>query len=376
MKKIMFTLLALAAALPQAIAQEADSTRAIVNVDGQPLESLLTDAQKQAVKHLTVTGTLADEDYAYLRSGLLAQLDTLDLRRADIDTIPKLAFYCNPKDELSIILPEKLKHLSDSSLLLTTFNQVTYILTGKYPSVGIDVYSWHNEDDSWSPISTVAPSDDNIHCILKDGYIMSADSTVVYRGEKSAFDSIPEGIKTINERAFENNYVNDLASIPSTVDSIGDCAFAGLYHILPYDGRSHFFYLSCLATTPPRLGKNVFMNLPGGVYVPEESLDVYLTAEGWKDVVRGSLDDVIDPLSVKSPQADSQAKVCLDGSTCHIMSGKAMSAVSCYAADGKLLGKLSCNAKEAALPLNTLGALIILKVDYMDGTSETIKLKP
>ena len=58
------------------------------------------------------------------------------------------------------------------------------------------------------------------------------------------------------------------------------------------------------------------------------------------------------------------------------MSGKAMSAVSCYAADGKLLGKLSCNAKEAALPLNTLGALIILKVDYMDGTSETIKLKP
>ena len=38
MKKIMFTLFALAAALPQAIAQEADSTRAIVNVDGQPLE--------------------------------------------------------------------------------------------------------------------------------------------------------------------------------------------------------------------------------------------------------------------------------------------------------------------------------------------------
>ena len=51
MKKIIFTLFALAAALPQAIAQEADLTRATVDVDEGRLESLLTDAQKQAVRH-------------------------------------------------------------------------------------------------------------------------------------------------------------------------------------------------------------------------------------------------------------------------------------------------------------------------------------
>ena len=47
MKKIILTLLALAAALPQAIAQEADSTRATVNVGEGRLESLLTDRSRQ-----------------------------------------------------------------------------------------------------------------------------------------------------------------------------------------------------------------------------------------------------------------------------------------------------------------------------------------
>ena len=375
MKAILLTLFALAAALPQAIAQEADLTRATVNVGEGRLESLLTDAQKQAVKHLTVTGTLADEDYAYLRSGLLAQLDTLDLRRADIDTIPKLAFYSYPKKELRIILPEQLKHLSDSSLWFRHFTEATYVLTGKYPTIGNDVYSWNSEDPGNDiRLSRMAVSESNVYCTMKDGYIVSADSTVVYRSDNLILLNIPEGVILINERAFENNIVADYAVIPSTVDSIGDCAFANLCHFGTADGWP--FSLSCLATVPPRLGKEVFTHFPGGVYVPDESLELYLDADGWKDVVVGCLGDVPTRQSIKFAEVSTQARVRIAGSTCRIVSDKTMAAVRCYSTDGKLLGRLSCNAEEAALPLNAPNALIIVKVDYADGTNETIKLKP
>ena len=376
MKAILLTLFALAAALPQAIAQEADLTRATVDVGEGRLESLLTDAQKQAVKHLTVTGTLAEEDYAYLRSGLLAQLDTLDLRQADIDTIPKHAFYCRAQQyhEITITLPERLKHLSDSSMWEGEDFYIDYVLTGKYPTVGIDAYSFYG--NYFCDIS-ITPSEDNAYCTIRDyEYIVSMDSTIVYKTiNKYGPYEIPTGTRIIADRAFENSEVWDYVFIPSTVDSIGDGAFANLNHAIPLDGKKHYLFIACLAQTPPRLGKGVFLMFPwsfDGVYVPRESLDLYLAADGWKDVVRG---DLIE-MSVESPKVNAQATVRRDGSMCRIMSGKAMSAVSCYAADGKLLGKQSCNATEAALPLNTLGALIILKVDYADGTSETIKLKP
>ena len=373
MKKIILTLLALAAALPQAIAQEADSTRATVDVGEGRLESLLTDAQKQAVRHLTVTGTLADEDYAYLRSGLLAQLDTLDLRRADIDTIPNQAFYCHAQQyhKITITLPERLNHLSDSSMWEGDKFYIDYVLTGKYPTVGIDAYSFYG--NYFCDIS-ITPSEDNAYCTIRDyEYIVSMDSTIVYKTiNKYGPCEIPTGIRIIADRAFENSEVGDKIFIPNTVDSIGDGAFASLVHNSPTDGKPHPFFLVCMATLPPRLGKDVFVWLPGGVYVPEESLNLYLATDGWKDVVRGST----LTMSIESPKANAQASVCWNGSTCRIVSDKTMTAVSCYSADGKLLDKMSCSAKEAALTLNTPEAFIILKVDYADGTSETIKLKP
>ena len=373
MKAILLTLLALAAALPQAFAQELDLTRATVDVDEGRLESLLTDAQKQAVTHLTITGTPAEEDYAYLRSGLLAQLDTLDLRQADIDTIPKHAFYCRAQQyhEITITLPERLKHLSDSSMWEGEDFYIDYVLTGKYPTVGIDVFSFYGNNCC---SNSITPSEDNVHCTIRDyEYIVSMDSTIVYKTKnKYGPYEIPAGTKIIGERAFENSEVGDCIIIPNTVDSIGDGAFANLNHVVPLDGKNHRLSIACLALTPPQLGKDVFHCYFNGVYVPKGSLDLYLATDVWKDIVRGDL----IAMSAEFPKDNTPTEVCLDGSTCRIVSDKTMTAVSCYSADGKLLDKMSCSATEAALPLNTLGALIILKVDYADGTSETIKLKP
>ena len=211
MKAILLTLFAVAAALPQAIAQEADLTRATVDVDEGRLESLLTDAQKQAVTHLTITGTPAEEDYAYLRSGLLAQLDTLNLRRADIDTIPTRAFYSKTQQldahEITIVFPEQLKHLSDSALWNRDGFQMNYVLTGKYPTVGVDVYG--NSHYPWNYNITLSAG--NAYCsIIRDDdgfeFIASTDGTIIYKTRNSEGPChIPQGTKIISDRAFENN---------------------------------------------------------------------------------------------------------------------------------------------------------------------------
>ena len=80
MKK-MITFIALAFLALSMTAQE--STTVTVHVDGSRLEDLLTDEQKAGVTNLKITGSLAEEDYAYLRNSLFLQLDTLDLLDAD-----------------------------------------------------------------------------------------------------------------------------------------------------------------------------------------------------------------------------------------------------------------------------------------------------
>lgn len=76
----------LTALLPRASAQVSDPMYACINVGKERLESLLTNEQKQSVIHLTITGTLQEEDYAYLRNDLIKKLVELNLRDADIVT--------------------------------------------------------------------------------------------------------------------------------------------------------------------------------------------------------------------------------------------------------------------------------------------------
>lgn len=44
-----------------------------VHAGQEPLEFLLTDEQKETIKYLTVTGTLLDEDYEYIREELITK---------------------------------------------------------------------------------------------------------------------------------------------------------------------------------------------------------------------------------------------------------------------------------------------------------------
>lgn len=85
---------------------------------------------------------------------------------------------------------------------------------------------------------------------------------------------LPNSLKTIGNSAFY--YCDDLdeITIPSNVTSIGEDAFQGCPIANIY----------CKATTPPSLGQNALpIYSDSKIYVPSESYNAYLIADGWKD---------------------------------------------------------------------------------------------
>ena len=130
MKRILLPALFIMAMLCRLQAQNTE-THVTVHAGENALETLLTEEQKQSLKHLTVTGTLLDEDYAFLRGGLLELLDTLDLRDAEIDTIPAGALGAM---ELYLVLPRMIECIGDYA-----FKGVGEV-TGNFPFLGICEY--------------------------------------------------------------------------------------------------------------------------------------------------------------------------------------------------------------------------------------------
>ena len=369
----------LAALLPHASAQDnADPTHVTVNVSAERLESLLTDEQKQSVTHLTVTGTLQEADYAYLRSGLLGQLTELNLRDADIDTIPAHAFHCTlkgniPDFEHTIVLPVGLKHLSNYSLSIVGYCSAE--LTGAYPTLGRNVFNEFNDTGC-----SIMPSESNDDYKMDLGILISAEGDIIYRNNNFYMDTIPDHAHTIYANAFENCMIVGSVSIPATVDSIGDMAFANMQ--MGYTaGAGPIPYLLCRATTPPKLGKDVFLDEkrkgPREIYVPDESVDLYKSTEGWKDKSILGL-SVSRPAGIKGVQAGNPSITVTENADAYILQAdKNIIKVILYDATGRLLSSITTCSLKKEIPRNTLLAPVsIARVNFADGTSETLKLMP
>ena len=88
--------------------------------------------------------------------------------------------------------------------------------------------------------------------------------------------TIPNSVTSIGESAFK--YCTSLASVTigDSVETIGYCAFWGC---------SALTSITCEALNPPTLGYSVFdeVNKSIPLYVPEESITAYKTADQWKD---------------------------------------------------------------------------------------------
>lgn len=97
----------------------------------------------------------------------------------------------------------------------------------------------------------------------------------------------------------ENGFFVDKITLPATLDSIGDRAFANVIYL--EDTGYYVETMTCYAPNPPKLGKDVFLNsmiylIP--VYVPSKSYDIYKTTDVWKDFkLRRIVDDGIEDIT-------------------------------------------------------------------------------
>jgi len=301
------------------VAQSIEQDTLSVHAGAVPLSELMTAEQKKTVKVLNVTGTLLDEDYAFLRTELLNRLQTLNLRDAEIDTIPAHAFdlsgagFYTIKD-FKIIFPERLKHVKEFAFhsLAGEPDYCESILTGKFPTIA-DVSSFRICESIYGDtFLSIHVSSDNIWCkeiqtvdwfsvyslIYSDN-----NDTLFYANYRGMSVEVAEGTKVIAGHVFENHLYAQHSNVilPASLDSIGDRAFADIKFLFTTGsmknrdkyrpgGDYNFGSLICEAVVPPKLGKDVFKETPGTeslfasnsyLYVPDECIDMYEKVEGW-----------------------------------------------------------------------------------------------
>lgn len=83
-------------------------------------------------------------------------------------------------------------------------------------------------------------------------------------------------ITSIPEKAFFACSKLDSIIIPESVTEIGDSAFTRC---------SYLKMIYCQSTTPPTLGNKAFLYISreAKIYVPQNSVALYKSANGWKD---------------------------------------------------------------------------------------------
>jgi hypothetical protein len=311
---------------------------AAVRLGSEPMESQF-DYNHNHVSHLWVWGKPQVADYEYLRTKRLAELELLDMRDADIDTLQAEAFDITlPESNASpkyIVLPKKLKHISDNALCVYP-NITTYEVTGAYPSLGKDVYSRKGKTSNHI---FVVPSIDNKYLILHTidptggssgpgrvpikrlamvdndsiygSSVMSKGGDTLYyvNASKGNGYAVADGMKTIAANAMENKLLENAFNIPETVDSIGDRAFNGL-RIVETRSNALQYYLACYRANPPMIGNEVFdeSSLVTGshvFYVNKESISDYKNTKGWDKLYYGDIDDVSGVEEVKTAEKQS-----------------------------------------------------------------------
>ena len=274
--------------LCMAQAPESNGTHVAVHAGENALETLLTEEQKQSVKYLTVTGTLLDADYTFLRERLYGQLDTLNLRAANIRTED---IWASSPNKIHLVLPMNIEHIGAN--FLSQFSKYYSLeVTEKFPTFGNstrfpssyntkvtlsdDNYSYRTETfrfpEEWQPNTYTS--------------IYSWDGNIFYYmniGVEGKY-TIKEGTKIIHGTAFRNLHLPTFTLIlPASLDSVGDSAFEQTECPAP-TGYGSGAEIICYAIEPPKLGKDVFKNSVleiSDLYVHEVSIEKYKQADGW-----------------------------------------------------------------------------------------------
>ena len=114
------------------------------------------------------------------------------------------------------------------------------------------------------------------------------------------YDFSRTNLVKVNDACRNNKVVNHVF-LPQTVEQVVQNAFQGC---------SSLTYLTCLATTPPTLGSNVFNGVPEDmtVYVHHASIPLYQAAEGWGNFTILPLREEVRNLEIHLPEGSEDGR--------------------------------------------------------------------
>ena len=397
MKTLLIIWMCLCTGLCMAQTSVGDGTHVTVHAGENALETLLTEEQKQSVTHLTVTGTLLDADYTFLRDRLYGQLDTLNLRTANIDTLPDIRtedIWASSPNKIHLILPLNIEHIGTN--FLSQFSGYNIEVTGNFPTFGASFstppYSSGIKvllsEDNFSYNTKISKTPDKVPETYYSSIYSLDEETLYYMNIDDGGEyTIKEGTKVIHGTAFRNLILTmSKLILPASLDSIGDYAFEHTLCLMPvgyvnkpYPTLGHWEPgIICEAIEPPKLGKDVFKEsvlMFSYLYVHEACIERYKQADGWNSAIEKMGDYPHSVLPLK--KGEENISVTTTPDSYELTFGQKPLYMEMYNTNGVLLTKHPIESSSLSIDRNRLVTpCTIVCVHFTNGTTETVKLIP
>lgn len=183
------------------------------------------------IKHLTVIGSLADDDFPYIRKQM-KWLKSVDLRETDLTVLPRQAFLLSGIE--SIELPEGLEEIGQSAFESCEQLGGTFRFPKSLKVIGIDAFSQCRQlegielPEGLERIGNYA----FLYCERLGGKLVLPESLQeigerVFEGAAFHGDlTIPRNIKTIPAGTFLNAGFDSGLTLPEGLTEVGAVAFA------------------------------------------------------------------------------------------------------------------------------------------------------
>ena len=186
-----------------------------------------------------------------------------------------------------LIIPDNIKSIGNNAFYECDFNG-QLILGSNISKINHAAFQCAFQGELFIPKS-VQVIDDGAFLWNNFSRIVFEEGSELVKIGNNAFDAnnrlcepvvLPEGLITIGDMAFANCSNMPSIVIPSTVTTIGSSAFEGCYYMSN---------MQCNAITPPVVGSGAFDGIGKENFtleVPEQSVSLYQTANGWADFNR------------------------------------------------------------------------------------------